>query len=608
MKRDSRVLITALYERLSKDDEIQGESNSIIHQKNMLEEYAKQKGYGNIVHYTDDGYTGTNFDRPDWNRMLRDIEAGKIGTVIVKDLSRVGREYLQVGFYTEVFFREKNVRFIAISNGVDSEHRETAEFAPLLNIMNDWYVKDTSQKITAVLKNRGMSGKAHTTNRCIYGYMKDPADKDHWIVDEEAAEIVKRIYQMCISGKGPYEIARILAEEHIDRPEYYLGTRGRGSNATSYSEERRYTWGGGTVKAILTRPEYKGCTVNFRTKKDYYKDKRPKAVPKEDWVIFENTQEAIIDVHTWELVQSLVNTKRCHSSLGEANPLTGKIMCADCGAKMYNHRHGNYRKRKDLFHAGRYVYTAPEDSYRCSNNERGRQTYIQKCSPHTIPTKAVEKLVLETIAKTCDYAVENEAEFREQITELSAKKGEQKNERIQKRLSKHEKRSEEIERLIRKLYEDNINGKLSDKRFDTMLADYETELASLEKQMCADRTDLEQMSAKAMSADRFLDLSRKYTAFDTLTPEMLNEFVDRILVHEAEGIGANRTQEIEMYLNYIGKFTVPEQEPELTEEEIEAERKRQEKLEKKRACNRAYMARKRAEPRKEWAKLETMSV
>ena len=232
--KDKRFKITALYERLSKDDEVQGESNSIVNQKRMLTQYAEQHGYENIEHYTDDGWTGTNFDRPDWKRMLADIEAGKVGTVIVKDMSRIGRDYLQVGFYTEVMFREKGVHFIAISNGVDSERRESAEFAPFLNIMNEWYVRDTSRKITAVLKTRGMSGKAHTNNRCCYGYKKSADNPDKWEIDEEAAEVVRRIFNMCLNGKGPYQIARELAEDKVERPEYYLGMRGRGANVKSF--------------------------------------------------------------------------------------------------------------------------------------------------------------------------------------------------------------------------------------------------------------------------------------------------------------------------------------------------------------------------------------
>lgn len=604
MKSNMKFKITALYERLSKDDEIQGESNSIVNQKRMLEQYASQNGYDNVAHYTDDGWSGTNFDRPDWKRMLADIEAGKVGRVIVKDMSRIGRDYLQVGFYTEVMFREKGVHFIAISNGVDSDHRESAEFAPFLNIMNEWYVRDTSRKITTVLKARGMSGKAHTNNRCCYGYKKDENNPDQWVIDEEAADVVRRIFAMCINGKGPYEIARKLAEEEIERPEYYLGTRGRGVNVKSFDEEHPYAWRGGTVKEILKRPEYTGCTVNFRTKKESYKDKRPVKVDEAEWVIFENTQEPIIDKHTWETVQKLLKTSRRKTVFEESNPLTGKVFCADCGSKMYNHRNAQGTWRKDSFKAGKMVYHAPEDRYHCSGNRLGLQMFEKRCSSHSVATKALETLVLETIKRTCDYAVENEEAFREQICSLSTEQQGETTVRLKKRIAKAQKRVNEVNRLIKKLYEDNISGKLNDKRFNAMLSDYEAELDALEEDIERDTEELQGMDAKKVDADYFMELVQKYTSFEELTPSMLNEFVDKIMVHKAVGTGANRVQDIDIYLNYIGKFVVPEVEVEMTEEERIAEAKRQEKLEKKRASNRKYMARKREEARKAWAEIE----
>ena len=602
--KDKRFKITALYERLSKDDEVQGESNSIVNQKRMLTQYAEQHGYENIEHYTDDGWTGTNFDRPDWKRMLADIEAGKVGTVIVKDMSRIGRDYLQVGFYTEVMFREKGVHFIAISNGVDSERRESAEFAPFLNIMNEWYVRDTSRKITAVLKTRGMSGKAHTNNRCCYGYKKSADNPDKWEIDEEAAEVVRRIFNMCLNGKGPYQIARELAEDKVERPEYYLGMRGRGANVKSFDMEHPYAWRGGTVKTILTRMEYIGCTVNFRTKKESYKDKRPTKVDSSEWVIFENTQEPIIDKHTWETVQKLLDTPRRIGVFEESNPLTGKVFCADCGAKMYNHRHSKGVWKKNYFKAGEMVYHAPEDRYSCSNNALGKQMYEKVCSSHSISTKALKTLVLETIKRTCDYAVENEAEFREKVCSISEEQQGELSVRLEKRLAKKQKRVSEINRLIRKLYEDNISGKLNDKRFNAMLSDYELELEALEADIDRDNAELEGMSAKKTDVDVFMELVKKHTTFEELTPAILNEFVDKIMVYKAVGSGANRTQDVDIYLNYIGRFVVPEVVVELTEEEKLAEAKRQEKLEKKRASNRRYMARKREEARKAWAEIE----
>lgn len=409
---------------------------------------------------------------------------------------------------------------------------------------------------------------------------------------------------MCLNGKGPYQIARELAEDKVERPEYYLGMRGRGVNVKSFDMEHPYMWRGGTVKTILTRMEYIGCTVNFRTKKESYKDKRAVKVEQSEWVIFENTQEPIIDRHTWETVQKLLDTPRRKSVFEEPNPLTGKVFCADCGGKMYHHRNAHGVWKKNYFKAGEMVYHAPEDRYDCANNAMGNQRYEKVCCSHSITTKALEMLVLETIKRTCDYAVENETEFREKVCNISEEQQGEISVKLEKRLAKKQKRVSEINRLIKKLYEDNISGKLNDKRFNAMLRDYESELEALETDIDRDNAELEEMSAKKTDVDVFMELVKKHTSFKELTPAILNEFVDKIMVYKAVGKGANRTQDVDIYLNYIGRFVVPEMVVELTEEEKLAEAKRQEKLEKKRASNRKYMARKREEARKGWAEIE----
>ena len=466
--------ITALYERLSRDDELTGDSNSIINQKKLLEDYAKSHGFTNCVHFTDDGWSGANFDRPNWKRMIESIESGEVSHVLVKDLSRVGRDYLQVGFYTEVMFRENGVRFIAIANGVDSDKRESSEFAPFLNIMNEWYVRDSSRKITTVLRAKGMSG-AHLTNHCIYGYKKDPNDKNHWIIDEEAAEVVRRIYRMAIEGKGPYETARILALEKIERPSYYLAQRGMGNHKSNYNSTEPYAWRGNTISDILSKPEYMGHTVNFRTYKESYKDKRSKATPKEDLVIFEDTQEAIIDKETWERVQSLRKTIRRTDTIGEANPLTGLMFCADCGAKMYNHR-GKAGKARDWAGRPNGKRRPDRDEYNCSRYDLGNQRYDTYCTTHLIRTVVVNELLLEAIKEVCNYAQNNEAAFIEQVCSASGERQKKTIKTIRQRKQRSEKRADELSRLIRKLYEDNVNGKLSDKLFEQMLHDFELEL------------------------------------------------------------------------------------------------------------------------------------
>ncbi|SCH30334.1 DNA topoisomerase 3 [uncultured Ruminococcus sp.] len=469
--------ITALYERLSRDDDLAGDSNSIVNQKKMLEDYAKANGFTNCVHFTDDGWSGGSFDRPSWKRMIEGIGKGEIAAVLVKDLSRVGRDYLQVGFYTEVMFREKGVRFVAITNGVDSDKRESSEFAPFLNIMNEWYIRDCSRKITSVLRARGMSGK-HTSNHCIYGYKKDPNDKDHWIIDEEAAEVVRRIYRMAIEGKGPYEIARILATEKVERPSYYLAQRGMGNHQSNYNAADPYTWRGGTVADILSKQEYMGHTVNFRTYKESYKDKRVKMTPKEDLVIFENTQEAIIDKETWERVQTLRKTIRRTDSIGKANPLTGLMFCADCGAKMYNHR-GKAGNARDWAGRPNGKKRPDRDEYNCSRYDLGNQHYDKYCTTHLIRTAVVNELLLEAIKGVCDYALNNEAEFMAQVCSASEDRQEKAARSIRQRKQRNEKRTDELTRLIRKLYEDNVSGRLSDTLFEQMLRDFEAELSDL---------------------------------------------------------------------------------------------------------------------------------
>lgn len=583
--------ITALYERLSRDDDLTGDSNSIINQKKMLEDYAKANGFTNCVHFTDDGWSGGSFDRPSWKRMIEGIGKGEIAAVLVKDLSRVGRDYLQVGFYTEVMFREKGVRFVAITNGVDSDKRESSEFAPFLNIMNEWYIRDCSRKITSVLRARGMSGK-HTSNHCIYGYKKDPNDKDHWIIDEEAAEVVRRIYRMAIEGKGPYEIARILALEKVERPSYYLAQRGVGKHQSNFNPAERYTWRGGTVADILSKPEYMGHTVNFRTYKESYKDKRSRMTPKEDLVIFENTQEAIIDKETWERVQTLRKTIRRTDSIGKANPLTGLMFCADCGAKMYNHR-GKAGNARDWAGRPNGKKRPDRDEYNCSRYDLGNQHYDKYCTTHLIRTAVVNELLLEAIKGVCDYALNNEAEFMAQVCSASEDRQEKAARSIRQRKQRNEKRTDELTRLIRKLYEDNVSGRLSDTLFEQMLRDFEAELSDLTEIISQDQQELERISRETINAEKFLSLVRKYTDFSELTPAMINEFVEKILVHQAQGKGASRIQEIEIFFNFVGKVDIPHKEVELTEEEKAALAEQERRRAKKAEYNRRYMEKKR---------------
>ena len=407
--------ITALYERLSRDDELQGDSNSIINQKKMLENYAHQNGYHNTVHFTDDGYSGGNFERPGWRQLVSEIEAGKVGTVIVKDMSRVGRNYLEVGFYTEVMFREKGIHFIAISNNIDSQNGESNEFAPFLNIMSEWYLRDTSRKVKAVKRARGMEGK-RLTPIPIYGYTQDPEDKEKWLIDPEAAEVVRRIFKLCVGGKGPNEIARILAEEKIERPSYYLNARGI-VKRSACNDSIPYSWSGNTIAHMLSRPEYLGHTVNFRTYKDSYKDKKVKEAAPEDWAVFENTHPAIIDEQTFRTVQKCRETVRRKAPSGEANPLTGLVFCADCGAKMYNHR--KLEPTPYMRPSGKIYMRRPMDIYECSTYSLTGRQFNQKCGRHHIRTVVLREIVLETIRAASRCVLSDEGEFTRQMREAS---------------------------------------------------------------------------------------------------------------------------------------------------------------------------------------------
>lgn len=528
----SKNRITALYERLSRDDELAGDSNSIVNQKKMLEDYAKSNGYTDLVHFTDDGYSGGNFDRPGWKEMLRQIEDGSIGAVIVKDMSRVGRDYLQVGFYTEVFFREKGVHFVAISNGVDSDINTSSEFAPFLNIMNEWYLRDCSRKIKAVLQAKGRDGKP-ITNNPPYGYIKDPEDKNR-----------------CDMSK-PYE------------------------------------WAGVSVVRMLEKPEYMGDTVNFRTKKLSYKDKTAVRNDSDEIVVFTDTHEAIIDRKTWYMVQELRKTKRRINTEGESNPFVGKIFCADCGGKMHYRNEGKRAGRKWRGLPDGSVRTTPA-CYNCGNYNNSHDQSGKVCCSHNIQAKVIDQFVLETIQYACKSVRMDERAFVERIRSASEIREQSEAKKLKAALKHQEKRYAELDILLKKVYEDNALGRLPDKRYEMLSAGYEKEQAELEQSIKACREQLTQYDEDTDRTEEFLALVHKYTDITELTPVIINEFVDKILVHKAEKIDGERVMEIEIYLNFIGKVELPAQE--LTEEEL-AEIKEKQRL---RERNAMYQRRRRA--------------
>jgi len=582
--------ITALYERLSRDDELAGDSSSIQNQKKMLEDYAKRNGFSNTVHFTDDGYTGGNFDRPDWQRLIAEIEKGNVATVIVKDMFRVGRNYLQTGFYTEVFFREKGVRFIAIMNNIDSQNQESGEFAPFLNIMSEWYLRDTSRKVKAGHRAKGMSGKRLTPHP-IYGYTRDKDDKTVWVIDPVAAEVVRRMYQLTIEGKGPFEIARIFNEEKIERPSYYMHTRKIVKYGNLHDHSLPYAWSGNSVARMLSKPEYAGHTVNFRTDKQSYKDKKSREVPKEEWVIFENTHPAIVEQATWDTAQKCRKTTRRRDTTGEANPLTGLVFCADCGAKMHNHRTNHVQVFQNRY--GYVCKKPPKDNYCCSTYNLTGRKFNRTCTQHQIQTKALRELILESIRYASGLVQEDEAEFIQQVRESSTVKQEKAANAHKRRIDHEKKRIAELDKLIRRIYEDNVIGKLTDKRFETLSGEYESEQTNLEESIQTLQEELEGFEADSLRADKFIEIAKRYTDFSELTAPMINEFIDKIYVYEGEKVDGERVQKVDVYLNFIGKVELPQRE--LTPEEIAEEEKEKRKRKQRREAQRRYDARKKAE-------------
>ena len=555
--------ITALYERLSrddfgKDDDQQRESNSISNQKAMLEEFAARQGFTNIVHFTDDGISGTCFDRPGFLAMMKEVEAGNVEYLCIKDMSRMGRDYLKVGQIMEIL-RQRGVRLIAINDGVDSA-RGDDDFTPFRNIMNEYYARDTSRKIRSTFQSKGKSGK-HLTGTVIYGYLWNEA-RDQWLVDPEAAEVVKRIFAMTIDGYGPYQIASKLKEEKVLIPSAYLARHGEGVNKNKTFKDV-YGWGSSTICNILEKREYLGHTINFKTRK-HFKDKKSHYVPEDEWTIFENTHEAIIDQQTFDLVQKIRgNVRRYPDGWGEAAPLTGLLYCADCGGKMYVHRTNNGKRISQ---------------YTCSQYSKvpvGKLCTTQ----HRINEDVVLSLVSEMLKAIAEYAKHDRAEFVRVVQEAqsSQQTAEVKKQRI--RLATAKQRVSELEVLLCKIYEDNILGKLSDSRYATLDAQYEKEQSELTAEISVLEKAVKSYEKHEKDADRFIALIGKYENFDKLTIAMLNEFIEKILVHERDRKGSiQTTQEVEIYFNFVGRFVPPAfGEVELTPEELEEIRKREER-------------------------------
>ena len=555
--------ITALYERLSrddfgKDDDQQRESNSISNQKAMLEEFAARQGFTNIVHFTDDGISGTCFDRPGFLAMMKEVEAGNVEYLCIKDMSRMGRDYLKVGQIMEIL-RQRGVRLIAINDGVDSA-RGDDDFTPFRNIMNEYYARDTSRKIRSTFQSKGKSGK-HLTGTVIYGYLWNEA-RDQWLVDPEAADVVKRIFAMTIDGYGPYQIASKLKSEKVLIPSAYLAQHGEGVNKNKTFKDV-YGWGSSTICNILEKREYLGHTINFKTRK-HFKDKKSHYVPEDEWTIFENTHEAIIDQQTFDLVQKIRgNVRRYPDGWGETAPLTGLLYCADCGGKMYVHRTNNGKRISQ---------------YTCSQYTKVPCGTLCK-TQHRINEDVVLSLVSEMLKAIAEYAKHDRAEFVRVVQEAQSSQQTAEVRKQRTRLATAKQRVSELEVLLCKIYEDNILGKLSDSRYATLDAQYEKEQSELTAEISVLEKAVKSYEKHEKDADRFIALIDKYENFDKLTIAMLNEFIEKILVHERDRKGSiQTTQEVEIYFNFVGRFVPPAfGEVELTPEELEEIRKREER-------------------------------
>ncbi len=550
--------ITPLYERLSRDDELQGESNSISNQKQMLEDFARRNGLPNPTHFTDDGISGTRFDRPGFLAMMEEVEAGRVEAIVIKDMSRLGRDYLKVGQVMEVL-RQRGVRLIAINDGVDSLKGDD-DFTPFRNIMNEFYARDTSRKIRSVFKSKGMSGK-HLTGTVIYGYLWDEK-REHWLVDEEAAEVVRRIFALTLEGYGPYQIACKLSADRIEIPVVHLARFNEGVNRSKPVKDP-YGWGSSTIVNILKKREYLGHTINFKTRK-HFKDKKSHYVSEDEWTIFENTHEAIIDQQTFDLVQKIrSNVRRYPNGWGEAAPLTGLLYCADCGGKMYVHRTNNGRRISQ---------------YTCSNYTKvpcGTLCLTQ----HRINESAVLTLVSDTLRAIAEYSRNDRTEFIHTVQETQVAQQSADISKKRRRLVAAQKRAGELEKLICKIYEDNALGKLPDARYRALDAQYAKEQGALEIEIAELEKAITGYEQSQKSAEKFIALIDKYENFDTLTNTMLNEFVEKILVHERARKGSqDTTQEIEIYFNFLGRYIPPSLQPvPLTPEEQEELRKKEER-------------------------------
>ena len=528
---------TALYCRLSSDDDLEGDSNSIKNQKLLLSDYAKENKFRNTRFYIDDGFSGSNFERPAFKRLLNDVENGEISTVIVKDMSRFGRDHILVGYYTKYYFPDADVRFIAIFDQMDTETNPDDDIIPFKNILNEMYAKDCSRKIKAVVKAKGNSGK-HISSFPPLGYIKSPEDKEKWIVDEEAALIVKEIFNLCIKGYGPSQIARILTERGIETPTMYFHRKGIPTPGKIKQDSD--VWAKQSVVHILENEEYLGRTVNFKTYKKSYKSKKYIVNPRENWVVVENTQEAIIDQETFDIVQNLRKAKRRISDMGTPHILSGMLYCADCGEKMYLCRCSTMKQA---------------EYFNCSTYRKKKKKY---CTSHQITAHAVMAMVKNDLRYTIQFANDNKETFMSILKERTEAKNKRELASAIEEKEVAEKRIVALDKIIQSLYEDKVSGKLSEERYIKMSDNYEAEQKELTEKVKILKAEIEKAQTKYDNIQKFMAIVKRYSDFEELTPEILRAFVDKIIIYEKQKVDGHIRHTIEIVYNFVEAIELPD--------------------------------------------------
>ena len=532
---------TALYERLSRDDELGGESNSITNQKIFLEHYAREQGFTGCRHYTDDGYSGGNFDRPGWKQLIADIENGIVKTVIVKDMSRVGRNHIETGFYTEVYFAKMGVRFIAVNNGIDNANPDSTEYAGILNIMNEWYLKDQSRKMRSSAQLRGRSGKPLAGHPC-FGYMKYPADKHHWLVDPEAAQTVQRIYELAASGLSQVQICRTLAREQCVTPGYYHAQHDPNGFGKRFANKQPCQWATRMICQIIKRREYLGETVNFKTSAPEYRAKRI-FIPPEQQMIFTDTHEPIVSEELWQAAQRIFHPEMSGNTVRSRSVLCRLMICGECEKPMTLHTKSHDEGNNEFI---------------CSTHKKSEGYAERLCTHNAIRISVVKDIVGNVIQTVSRYAITDEEGFRRAL----AKQAQQVQPDLQKRISRQirarEKRIAELEHLLKKLYEDYALGRITETRFERLSASYEQEEAQLKESLITEKAQLAEAQKEADRTEQFLALARKYRDCTEITDDMIRAFVEKIVIRKTvRSADGQKTRQIEVHLSFIGQFVLP---------------------------------------------------